>query len=147
MSDVLFEIGYVGLFFSAFTSSTILPGSSELVVATMSNLDFNLILVLLVATLGNYLGALLNYYAGRLGDRFILIKYFHFDEKKKEPIEKLYKKYGSPFLIFSWVPVVGDLMCFVHGALHLNLGVFTFWVVLGKFIRYFIVIKFASMFV
>jgi len=55
-------------------------------------------------------------------------------------VERIYKKWGSPALFFAWVPIVGDPLTVVAGALNLNLYLFTFWVVLGKAFRYALVI-------
>ena len=53
------------LFFSGFLSATLLPGSSELSLYAALNLENSRLLsVIVIATLGNTLGGMTNYYFG-----------------------------------------------------------------------------------
>ena len=63
-----FEFGYLGLFLSAFLAATILPVASEVFLLAMLKLGFDPILCLILATLGNSLGAILNYFIGYIGN-------------------------------------------------------------------------------
>jgi membrane protein YqaA with SNARE-associated domain len=62
-----FELGYLGLFLSAFLAATILPVASEVVLLSMLGLGYDPILCLIIATIGNTLGAILNYFIGYIG--------------------------------------------------------------------------------
>ncbi|MBM9518925.1 DedA family protein [Desulforhopalus vacuolatus] len=98
------------------------------------------------ATTGNTLGAATNYYVGKYGANFIFSRYLKVDSEKRQNIERMYQKWGSPILFFSWVPVVGDPLTMVAGGFNLNLYIFTFWVILGKAFRYALVIMTAETF-
>ena len=95
------------LFLSAFISSTLFPGGSEAALLYLaSEAKHPLILLLIVATLGNTLGAMTSWGIGRL----IAIRYSA--EKLSKPSQQKavarLEKYGSPVLLFSWLPIIGD---------------------------------------
>jgi membrane protein YqaA with SNARE-associated domain len=70
---------YITLFSSSFISSTLLPGHSELILtAFIYSNKFPVLTLVLVASLGNILGSVLNWYLG-----FYFVK---FKEKKWFPI-------------------------------------------------------------
>jgi membrane protein YqaA with SNARE-associated domain len=49
------------------------------------------------------------------------------------------RRHGSPVLLLSWVPVVGDPLCVAAGWLRLNAGLCFLFMGAGKFARYWIV--------
>ncbi len=134
------ENGYFGLFIVSFLAATLLPLGSEIFVATMAVSGYNGWLIFAVATTGNTLGSITNYYIGKLGTNFIFSRYIKVDSETREKSEQLYQKWGSPILFFAWVPIIGDPLTVVAGIFKLNLYIFIFWVVLGKALRYFLVI-------
>ncbi|MDD5070718.1 MAG: DedA family protein [Candidatus Omnitrophica bacterium] len=143
--ELVFQYGYVGLFIVSFLAATILPLGSEIFVVAMVVSDFNVGVVFLVATIANTLGAITNYYVGKLGTHFVMSRYVKVDSDKRRKAERIYQKWGAPVLFLSWVPVVGDLLTVVAGGFKLKLSIFTFWVFLGKSFRYFFVIKSAEL--
>lgn len=144
LEDLIFQFGYVGLFVVSFLAATLIPLGSEIFVVTMTLSGYNPLLVFFSATVGNSLGAVTNYYVGKYGTDFILSRYIKVDAKKKQNIDKLYQKWGSPILFFSWLPVVGDPLTIVAGGFNLKLSIFTLWVVLGKAFRYALIIMTAG---
>lgn len=128
-------LGFWGLFISAFISSTIMPGGSEAVLAYMvSEKLFNVEALVLVATIGNTLGALTTWFLGILA-----AKKFPAEEllsKKNKKSLELVKKWGVWSLFFSWLPVVGDGLCFAGGWLKLPLAISCVAIFVGKAIRY-----------
>lgn len=135
VNDFVNDYGYAGLFLSSFISSTILPLSSESVVVFLLASRFNPVLIVLVATVGNYLGSCTTYYIGRMG-RGALRKYLKPDDSKLGNAEATFKKYGSPVLFFSWFPVIGDAFVMAAGLLKLDFMRFSLLVFTGKFLRY-----------
>ncbi len=118
--------GYVGLFFASFLAATILPLSSEVVLALliMNGLDPSLLVV--TATSGNVMGAIVNYVAGMTGGLYLVRKLFRLSPDEYESACKRYKKFGAGSLFFSWVPVIGDPLTFVAGTLKINYKI-SFW--------------------
>ena len=137
--------GFGGLFLISFLAATIIPMGSEAAVIIMVLAGYNPGLVLVVASTGNSLGALLNYFMGKWGSDFLFSRFFKTDADVLAKAEKTYGKWGSPALFFAWLPVIGDPLTVIAGALKVNIYVFLFWVVLGKSLRYFFVIKAAGM--
>ncbi|MDP1675099.1 MAG: YqaA family protein [Burkholderiales bacterium] len=117
------------LFASSFLAATLLPGGSEVVLFAMLRLDPEQLWPLLaVATLGNTLGGLSSYLIGRL-------------IPQRKPLKGLatVQRWGSPALLLSWVPLVGDPLCVAAGWLRLNPWWSTLFIAIGKFARYWVV--------
>jgi membrane protein YqaA with SNARE-associated domain len=132
------ETGLFGLFASAFLSATLLPGSSEVVlIALVKAFPQSLSAAVIVATIGNTLGALTSYGIGRLVPRRVVDAAEH-----QRAVERM-RKYGAPFLLLSWVPLIGDALCVAAGALRLNWLAATAYMAAGKLARY-LVVAFAA---
>ena len=127
------------LFFSAFISSTLFPGGSEAVLAYLaSDTERSLFLLVAVATLGNTLGAMTSWGVGRL----ISIRYSATSlskESQQKAVAHL-QKYGSPILLLSWLPVIGDPLCVAAGWLRIHWLQSLLFIALGKLLRYIVVI-------
>lgn len=136
MTDFALRFGYVGLFIVTFLGSSLLPIPSELVVVPMPSFGYNTWVVLLVATAGNTLGSLLNYYMGKKGTDFILARYITVPPEKVEQAKQIFKKWGTWALFFAWLPFIGDPLTLVAGVFHVEIKTFLFWVTTGKFLRY-----------
>lgn len=140
MEDLIFQFGYLGLFIVSFLAATLIPLGSEIFAVSMTLADFNPWIIFATATLGNSLGAITNYYVGKYGTDFILSRFISVAPDKRQKVEKLYKKWGSPILFFGWLPIIGDPLTLVAGCFNLRLSIFIFWVVLGKAFRYALII-------
>jgi membrane protein YqaA with SNARE-associated domain len=128
-------IEFAGLFFSAFISSTIAPGGSEAVLAYMvSEAKLNVELLVIVATIGNTLGALTTWYLGSLAAKKMSAEELLTGQKKKSL--HWVKRWGIGSLFFSWLPVVGDGLCFAGGWLKLPLLRSCIALFIGKAARY-----------
>ena len=127
--------GYIGLFVVCFLSSSIVPMTSEFFLIGMQQLDFNVWNILAVASVGNYLGSMTTYWIGRSSSDYLFNR-FQPTPQRRAQAERLYAKWGGPILFFSWIPFIGDALTFVSGVLRGNVWVFTFWVALGKWVRF-----------
>lgn len=129
------------LFLSAFISSTLFPGGSEAVLAYLtSDATQSLIILVLLATLGNTLGAMTSWGIGRLiSIRFSTEKLSKVSQQKA--VERL-QKYGSPILLLSWLPVVGDPLCVAAGWLRIGWLQSLLFITIGKLLRYVVVVYF-----
>ena len=121
------DVSLWALFASAFVSSTILPGNSELVlVAVLKAGGTAPAAAVVVATIGNTLGGLTTYGIGRLLPSRI---------PEGRAIERV-RRYGVAALLLSWMPVVGDALCAAAGWLRLNWIGCTLAMAAGKAARY-----------
>lgn len=124
-----------GLFVSAFISSTIAPGGSEAVLAYLVAEQLHpVMLLVIVATVGNTLGALTTWWLGSLTARKFPAE--HLLDKKQKKSLRWVQHWGYWSLLFSWLPIVGDGLCFAGGWLKLPLLISTVLIFIGKLARY-----------
>ncbi len=129
--------GYVSLFVSAFLAATVLPMSSEAVLSALVVGDgFDLWLLIALASIGNTLGAVVNWLLGRYCLRWRDRKWFPVSAAALERASRWFSRYGVFSLLFAWLPVVGDPLTFVAGILRVRFALFLVLVALGKTARY-----------
>jgi len=133
------ELGCFGLFIASFLAATILPLSSEVVLTLLLLAGLNPTALVVVATAGNVLGALLNYATGSRGGTLLLKKFFKIPLETLRRSQQAFKKYGNFSLLFAWVPVIGDPLTMVAGTLQINISLFIILVTTGKLLRYVII--------
>lgn len=140
MGDVSAFSAYGGLFLSAFVAATILPAQSEaLLAALLVSGSFSSVWLLVTASVGNVLGALVNYGIGRLADRFSDRQWFPVRTVALERARGRYRLWGRWSLLLSWVPVVGDPITVAAGLLREPLWSFIVLVTFAKVGRYVII--------
>jgi membrane protein YqaA with SNARE-associated domain len=117
------------LFVTSFLSATLLPGGSEVV---FSGLLLSGAVAtgpaIAVATLGNSLGGLSTYLLGWLLP----------DRVTDARAVKWLRRWGSPALLLSWAPIIGDALCFAAGWLRFGPLQSAIFIALGKFARYWV---------
>jgi membrane protein YqaA with SNARE-associated domain len=119
----------LSLFASSFLAATLLPGGSEAVLfAVLKAYPETLWTALAVATLGNTLGGMVSFGMGWLLPQTQQLKH----------VEKV-RKFGTPVLLLSWVPLIGDALCLAAGWLRLNPWQAALYIAVGKFARYWII--------
>jgi membrane protein YqaA with SNARE-associated domain len=117
------------LFTSSFLAATLLPGGSEAVLYGVLRLHPDRVwAALAVATAGNTLGSMSSYLVGRI-------------IPQSGPLTGLetLRKYGSPALLFAWVPIAGDPLCVAAGWLRVNPWYSLLFIALGKLARYLVI--------
>jgi membrane protein YqaA with SNARE-associated domain len=128
------------LFTSAFAASTILPMSSEVVLGTLARSGSSEVwLLLAVATAGNTLGAVVNWGIGRYASTW-RTRLHSLEEVKFERACRWFNRWGIWCLLLSWLPVVGDPLTLVAGALRTAFVPFVLLVGFGKAARYLFVL-------
>ena len=132
--------GYTGLFLTAFLAATILPLSSEGVLAALGSGDgFELWGLVLVATAGNTLGSVVNWGLGRWSLRFRDRKWFPVSAATLDRACARFRRWGLWTLLLAWVPVVGDPLTVAAGLLRVPFTPFLVLVAAGKAFRYLVV--------
>ena len=129
------DYGLLGLFISAFVSSTILPGGSEAVLGALRLQDHHDgLTLLLTATAGNTLGGMSSWLIGwvmaRRWPAARLTKPEH-----RRAVDRL-QRHGSPVLLLSWLPVIGDPLCVAAGWLRIDPWLSLLMIAAGKAARY-----------
>jgi membrane protein YqaA with SNARE-associated domain len=136
MIDPATTAAFAGLFLSSAMAATILPLGSESVVIAMAVAGYSPAGILVVATAGNSLGAVVNYGIGLLGERAIHQRYTAADLPALNKAQQILKRWGPPVLIFAWAPVIGDPLTLLAGLAAMPFARFFFWMCLGKGLRY-----------
>ncbi len=127
--------GPLALFIGSFLASTLLPGGSEAMLLYAINHDpEGQGLYWLIATIGNSLGGMSSWLLGwwiarRFPGRILQ------DVRQREAVERIARR-GSPILLLSWLPLIGDPLCLAAGWSGIRAIPSTLYITLGKGLRY-----------
>ena len=133
------------LFIISLLAATILPLSSEIVLTTMllTNL-FEKNLLLIIASSGNILGSVFNWYLGKKITIFQDRKWFPVSPEQLNKSQKYFQKYGFWSLLLAWVPVIGDPLTLLAGVLKVRFSIFFILVSISKISRYVFILYLVS---
>ena len=134
--DKLVDLGYWGMFLSAFLAGSIIPANSEIVLSALLALGLNEWKLILFATLGNILGGISCYYIGYLGKIEWVYKYMRVKKEKFDKIHNFLDGKGSWIAFFVFLPFVGDIMIVVFGFMRSNPIIVFVSMSLGKLLKY-----------
>ena len=131
--------GYLGIFLAMFLESSFFPFPSEVVMIPAGYLsskgEMNLVLSILVGTLGSIAGAIFNYYlAISLGRKLLLKygKYLFLDEKSLNKLESFFQKHGEiSTFIGRLIPGIRQYISLPAGLAKMNISKFTLYTALG----------------
>ena len=142
---MLIFISYLKLFIISLLAATILPLSSEIVLTTMllTNL-FEKNILLIVASSGNILGSIFNWYLGKKITVFQDRKWFPVSPEQLNKSQKYFQKYGLWSLLLAWVPVIGDPLTLLAGVLKVRFSIFFILVSISKISRYVFILYLVS---
>ena len=124
--------GLWGLGLYSFLSATVLPGGSEVALFALLRQDASLFLpALIMSTVGNTLGGMFTWWCGRFMPRW--------QRMQGLPHVDKIERWGSPLLLLSWVPLLGDALCLAAGWLRLHWLPCCLFMATGKLLRYWLV--------
>ena len=130
-------MSYLVVFLSAFLAATLLPAQSEAVLSFyILSAPQTVFALILVATVGNVLGSVLNWVLGLYAAKFQNRKWFPATPSQIKRAEKFYRKYGRYSLLLSWVPFIGDPITVIAGVLREPVLSFLILVTIAKSARY-----------
>ncbi|HDH41140.1 MAG TPA: DedA family protein [Candidatus Altiarchaeales archaeon] len=90
--DTIESNGLLGIFVIATLESFIFPVPTAIIITAGTALNLDPLSVVIFATTGSVIGAVIGYFIGIKGGRPVLI--WLFDEKKIKRVDKLFEKYG-----------------------------------------------------
>jgi membrane protein YqaA with SNARE-associated domain len=129
-----------GLFVAAFGAATVLPFQSEVVLVAMVAAGTAPVwLMLLVASVGNTLGSVVNWWLGRYVEHFRGRRWFPVTAAQLDRAQAWYARWGVWTLLLSWAPF-GDGFTVVAGIMRTPLWLFTMVVAAVKTGRYMVVV-------
>jgi len=121
--------GLLGLALASFLSATLLPGGSEALLWAFLQLHPDeLQRALLVCTAANTAGGMVSWGCGRF-----LPKWRRLHDLPQLP---RVRRWGSPILLLSWLPLIGDALCLAAGWLRLHWLPCCLFMAIGKGLRY-----------
>lgn len=151
------KVGLPAIFVVSFISATLLPLGSEPAVFAYIKLNPEMFWpAIIVATLGNTLGGVVDWWMGYAA-KLALVRY-HLARRRREhstehaqhvphpkrhrepPLDKKYfrwmRRLGPVSLLVSWLPGIGDPLCTLAGWLRLKFWPSVMYMAIGKFLRY-----------
>ena len=129
--------------FIPFPSEVVVPPAAYLAVAEGSTSDMNIFLVVLFATLGAVVGALINYLLALWVGRPIVYAFANskvghaclINQQKVEHAEQYFDRHGAiSTFIGLLIPAVRQLISIPAGLARMNLGMFTLFTALGALV-------------
>lgn len=134
MEDLL---SLAGLFAVAFVAATILPAQSEAALVTLLVLgEQSPVLLVIVATIGNALGSVVNWLLGRWIEYYRDRRWFPVSEQTLDRATGWYRRWGRWSLLLSWAPIGGDALTVAAGVLKEPFWSFLLLVTIAKAGRY-----------
>ena len=131
---------YLSLFVVSFMVATIIPFGSEIYFATLLTIgNYNTLLLLIVASIGNILGSVFNWICGYYAAYLLKKKWFPINQNQISKASNFFLKYGKWSLLLAWVPFIGDPLTFVAGTLRYSFLPFLLLVSIGKIARYLVI--------
>ena len=126
-------VGLPAVFIVATVSATLIPmGSEPVLFAYVSLNPQDYWLAIAVATLGNTIGGMINWWLGLLARN----AYESLKGETNSRAQAWLEQKGPPMLLLSWLPAIGDPLCLVAGWLRLNWLQCLIYMAIGKLLRY-----------
>tara|TARA_R110002111_G_scaffold195975_1_gene261762 strand:+ start:81 stop:509 length:429 start_codon:yes stop_codon:yes gene_type:complete len=133
---------YLGLFLSALLAATVVPFSSEVLLAAMVvSGKFQITSLFLYASAGNILGSVINWGLGRYCLHWQDKRWFPISRAQLEKASYYFNHYGVFSLLLAWVPVIGDPITFAAGVFKTRFWLFLVLVSVSKAGRYFVLLN------
>ncbi len=130
------DYGYWGLFLASFLAATVLPFSSEAILSAMLVGDYDPVLCLTLASIGNWLGGMTSFFLGYLGKWQWIEKYLRVKRERVEKFKSRVDRYGAYLAFLCWLPIIGDPLAIGLGLFRANPFKVAVFMFLGKFLRY-----------
>lgn len=138
-------LDYLIVFSSSLLAATIAPFYSEVVLAAVLTRQPDAALLLwLLASVGNTLGGIVNWWLGKYLLHYRHKRWFPIKEKQLNRAQAGFQRFGVWTLLLSWAPIGGDALTFIAGIMKVRLLPFTLLVFIGKAARYAVVIWLAD---
>ena len=140
ITSVIATLGYPGVFFLMAGESACLPIPSEVVLPFAGYVayrgTFDLVTVVLVATVGQVAGALAAYYVGAFGGRPLVMrygKYVFLDSAHLAMADKWFERWGSKAIFASrLMPIVRTFIAFPAGVARMDVKRFAIYTFVGS---------------
>ncbi|MFZ6711693.1 YqaA family protein [Undibacterium sp. TC9W] len=127
------EVGLSSVFLISFISATLLPlGSEPAVFAVIKANPAIFWQVIIVATIGNTLGGVVDYGMGYAAKQA-------FDRERESYWYRWLQHFGPKTMLLAWLPGIGDPICTLAGWLRMPFWPSVFYMAVGKCLRYIVI--------
>ena len=135
------ESGLLSLFVGSLLASTLVPGGVEVLLYYLHQTnEYGSGTLLAVSTAGNTLGGVITFIMGVLLVTGLsgfawhrrIQRFFKLEDRALERV----RRWGTPVLLLSWMPVIGDPLCLAAGYLRLRFWPSALMIFIGKLARY-----------
>jgi membrane protein YqaA with SNARE-associated domain len=124
------DVGLTSVFFISVLSATLLPLGSEPAVFAVIKANPALFWpAIVVATIGNTLGGIIDYWMGYEAKQAL-------GKERESRWFGWLQRYGAKTMLLAWLPGIGDPLCTLAGWLKLPFWQSVFYMAIGKFLRY-----------
>ena len=128
---------YGGLFLMSLGAATFLPIQSEfLLTGLILRTDYSVVALVIVASVGNTLGSIINWAIGRQIEKYKDRRWFPASPEQLDRAARWYQRYGYWSLLLSWAPFIGDPLTLAAGLMREPLWIFVILVAIAKTVRY-----------
>ena len=132
----LLDLGYFGLFIGALLAATIIPFSSDFLLVGMLAAGGNVVVTVIVASLGNWAGGMISYWMGHAGRWEWIERWFKVKPETLEKQKSRIDRWGAWLAFLSWLPLVGDLLALGLGFYKVNPWQVALFMLIGKTARF-----------
>jgi membrane protein DedA with SNARE-associated domain len=137
--DMIFQMGYLGVFALMAIESSFIPFPSEIVLVPAGYLaskgEMNFLMIFIAALAGSMVGAFINYFGALFIGRKFLNSYGKYVLISNETLDKMDKFFDAHGHISTFtgrlIPGIRQLISIPAGLSHMNLKVFSFYTALG----------------
>ncbi|MDE5579462.1 MAG: VTT domain-containing protein [Alistipes sp.] len=139
LTQILAEWGCWGLFVAALVAGSILPFSSEAVMAVLLGAGADPVGCLVAASAGNTLGGMTCYWIGSLGRPEWIAK-LGVDERRLARARKFVAGRGAAMGFFGFLPFLGEAIAVMLGLMRADAWLTAGSMLAGKSLRYLIIL-------
>ena len=137
--DMIFQMGYLGIFALMAIESSFIPFPSEIVLVPAGYLaskgEMDIALIFISALAGSMVGAFINYYGALFIGRSFLERYgryFFISQESLEKMDRFFQAHGHVSTFTGrLIPGIRQLISIPAGLSRMNLKVFSFYTALG----------------
>ncbi|MCI7139775.1 DedA family protein [Alistipes sp.] len=132
----LLNLGYPGLFLGTFLAGTVLPMSSDVLLVGMLAAGADPVACLLLAAVGNWLGAMTSYWLGWFAKWEWLERGFKVHPETLEKQKTRVDRFGVWLAPFFWAPVIGVVFMIALGFYRVRPRMTALMALAGSFARF-----------
>ena len=130
------ELFYLTAFTSAFLAATIVPFVADAALAAALTGGAAWPGLVVAATAGSTLGAVLFWWLGRFIERFRKHRWFPASRQQLDRAQGWFQRYGIWSLLLTWIPGLGDGLTVAAGVMRVGILRFCVLVAIGRGLRY-----------